>query len=105
VKVPGAFEIPLIAKKMAQSGTFDAIICLGAVIRGATTHYDYVCEQVSQGCQQVALAYDVPVIFGLVTTETRAQAWDRVGGERGHKGVDAADTALAMIDVLQQLTV
>ncbi|MCR9191634.1 MAG: 6,7-dimethyl-8-ribityllumazine synthase [Gammaproteobacteria bacterium] len=105
VTVPGGVEIPIVAQRLAKTKQYAAIVTLGVVIRGETTHYDYVCEQVSQGCQQVALAYDVPVIFGLVTTETKAQAWDRVGGDRGHKGVDAADTALVMIDVLQQLTV
>lgn len=103
VSVPGAVEIPLIAQRLAQSKRYAAIIALGAVIRGETTHYDYVCQQVSQGCQQVALTYDIPVIFGVLTTETEAQAWDRVGGEYGHKGTDAADAALAMYGILDQL--
>jgi 6,7-dimethyl-8-ribityllumazine synthase len=94
--VPGVVEIPLIAQRFAQKG-YDAIICLGAVIRGETTHYDYVCQQVSYGCQRVALDYDVPVIFGILTTENGDQAFDRVGGKHGHKGKDAADTAMEMI--------
>lgn len=103
VTVPGAVEIPLVAQRLAKSKRYAAIIALGAVIRGETTHYDYVCQQVSQGCQQVALTYDIPVIFGILTTETEAQAWDRVGGEYGHKGMDAADAALAMYGILDQL--
>lgn len=104
VCVPGAVEIPLLAQRLALSRSFDAIIALGAVIRGETTHYDYVCQQVSQGCQQVALTYDIPVIFGVLTTESETQAWDRAGGEFGHKGKDAADAALAMVDVLNQFS-
>jgi 6,7-dimethyl-8-ribityllumazine synthase len=73
------------------------------VIRGETTHYDYVCQQASYGCQQVALGYDLPVIFGVLTTENEAQAWDRLGGRHGHKGVDVADAALAMCQVLQTI--
>lgn len=94
--VPGAVEIPLIAKRYAERG-YDAVICLGAVIRGETTHYDYVCQQVSYGCQRVALDYDVPVIFGILTTENGEQAFDRLGGKHGHKGRDAADTAMEMV--------
>ncbi|OGT40969.1 MAG: 6,7-dimethyl-8-ribityllumazine synthase [Gammaproteobacteria bacterium RIFCSPHIGHO2_12_FULL_40_19] len=100
--VPGAVEIPLIAKQCAKQKKYDAIICLGAVIRGETTHYDYVCEQVSQGCQQVMMQYDIPVIFGVLTTENTEQALDRVGGAHGHKGADAADAALEMIELMQQ---
>lgn len=101
--VPGAIEIPLIAKQCAQQKNekkYHAIICLGAVIRGETSHYDYVCEQVSQGCQQVMLQYDIPVIFGVLTTENTEQALDRVGGAHGHKGCDAADAALEMIQLM-----
>lgn len=98
--VPGAVEIPLIAKLCAKQKKYDAIICLGAVIRGETTHYDYVCEQVSQGCQKIMLDYEIPVIFGVLTTENEAQAFDRVGGAHGHKGVDAADAALEMIKLI-----
>ena len=99
VDVPGAVEIPYVAKLLAKQQQYDAIICLGAVIRGETTHYDYVCDQVSQGCQQVMMQFDLPVIFGVLTTENEAQAVDRIGGAHGHKGRDAADVALEMIDV------
>lgn len=95
--VPGAVEIPLIAKQCAKQNRYDAIICLGAVIRGETSHYDYVCEQVSSGCQAIMLQYNIPVIFGILTTENIVQAMDRVGGAHGHKGRDAADAALEMI--------
>lgn len=94
--VPGAVEIPLIAQRYARSGDYDAVICLGAVIRGETTHYDYVCQQVSYGCQRVALDHDLPVVFGILTTENADQAYDRLGGAHGHKGVDAAEVALEM---------
>lgn len=103
VEVPGAVEIPLVAQKLAKSKKFKAIITLGAVIRGETTHYDYVCEQVSQGCQQVALAFEIPVIFGVLTTENESQAWDRIGGAHGHKGTDAVDCALAMHQIMQKI--
>ena len=103
VEVPGAVEIPLIAKQLAKKNHYGAIIALGAVIRGETSHYDYVCQQVSEGCQRVALEFDVPVVFGVLTTENEAQAWDRLGGHHGHKGVDAADCALAMVAILKQL--
>ncbi len=103
VNVPGAVEIPLTAKWLAETGRYDAIICLGAVVRGETGHYDYVCEQVSQGCQQVMLSFGLPVIFGVLTTETMAQAYARVGGDRGHKGFDAAAAALRMIQVKEAL--
>ena len=103
ITVPGAVEIPLVAKKLAKQEQYDAIICLGAVIRGETTHYDYVCDQVSQGCQQVALDYELPVVFGVLTTENKQQALDRCGGNHGHKGVDAVDCALEMASVLEKL--
>jgi 6,7-dimethyl-8-ribityllumazine synthase len=103
IEVPGAVEIPLIAKRIAQKKQHAAIIALGAVIRGETSHYDYVCQQVSDGCQQVALAFEIPVIFGVLTTDNEAQAWDRVGGKHGHKGMEAVDCALAMHNILQQL--
>lgn len=102
IDVPGAIEIPLIAQQIAKQKKYDAIICLGAVIRGETSHYDYVCEQVSQGCQQVMLHYDIPVVFGVLTTETLEQALDRVGGTHGHKGHDAADAALEMISLMER---
>ena len=94
--VPGAIEIPLIAQRYAKSGEYDAVICLGAVIRGETPHFDYVCQQVSYGCQRIALKYDLPVVFGILTTENAEQAFDRLGGVHGHKGQDAADTAIEM---------
>lgn len=103
VEVPGAVEIPLIAKRLAMYKQVDAIIALGAVIRGETSHYDYVCEQVSNGCQRIALDYDIPVIFGVLTTEDEAQAWERLGGSHGHKGADAADCAIAMHKILREL--
>lgn len=103
IDVPGAVEIPFVAKQLAKKNHYDAIICLGAVIRGETTHYDYVCDQVSQGCQQVMMQFDIPVIFGVLTTENEAQAFDRVGGAHGHKGRDAVDTALEMIAIARSL--
>lgn len=103
VSVPGAIEIPLTAQRIAKSKRFEAIICLGAVIRGETTHYDYVCQQVSDGCLQVSLQYDIPVIFGVLTTEDEEQAFARAGGKHGHKGRDAVDTAFEMVSVLRQL--
>lgn len=103
IEVPGAVEIPLIAQRLAKQNKFAALIALGAVVRGETTHYDYVCQQVSEGCQRVALEFDIPVIFGVLTTENDAQAWDRLGGAHGHKGVDAADCALAMMSILNQI--
>lgn len=103
IEVPGAIEIPFIAKQLAQSKRYDVIIALGAVIRGDTSHYDYVCQQVSDGCQRVAIDHDTPVIFGILTTENEAQAWERLGGSHGHKGMDAVDTAIAMQAILRQL--
>lgn len=103
VKVPGAVEIPLAAQRLAQLGSYDAVICLGAVIRGETSHYDYVCQQVSQGCQHVALQNDLPVIFGVLTTENEEQALERIGGKHGHKGCDAVDAAIEMVSVLRQI--
>lgn len=102
VRVPGAVEIPLVLQELAEQG-FAALIALGAVIRGETSHYDYVCEQVSQGCQRVMLEYNLPVIFGVLTTENDEQALARVGGAHGHKGVEAAQAALQMVLTLQQL--
>ncbi|MDE7433129.1 MAG: 6,7-dimethyl-8-ribityllumazine synthase, partial [Lachnospiraceae bacterium] len=91
--VPGAFEIPLVAQKMAQSGSYDAVICLGAVIKGATSHYDYVCAEVSKGIAAVGLNTGVPTIFGVVTTDNIEQAIERAGTKAGNKGYDAACTA------------
>ena len=105
VKVPGAVEIPLAAQMLAKTKKYDAILCLGAVIRGDTNHYDYVCQQVSQGCQRVMLEHEVPVIFGVLTTENELQAESRAGGEDGHKGTEAADAAVRMVEVMKQLKV
>ncbi|MDF1759810.1 MAG: 6,7-dimethyl-8-ribityllumazine synthase [Coxiellaceae bacterium] len=102
-QVPGAVEIPLVAKKLAKSNRYDAVICLGAIIRGETTHYDYVCDQVSQGCQQVMMEFELPVIFGVLTTENKAQALDRCGGAHGHKGCDAVDAAVEMVALLEKV--
>lgn len=101
--VPGAFEIPLVAKKMAESGKYDAILCLGAVIRGSTTHYDYVCNEVSKGVAQVGLQTGVPTIFGVVTTENIEQAIERAGTKAGNKGSDAAMAAMEMASLLGKL--
>lgn len=103
VWVPGAFEIPLVSQRLARSNTYEVIICLGAVIRGETSHYDHICAQASMGCQQVALENDIPVIFGILTTENEAQALDRAGGQHGNKGRDAVNTALEMVSVLRQI--
>lgn len=103
VWVPGAVEIPLIAKRLARTNKFAAIITLGAVVRGETGHYDFVCKQVSDGCQQVALDYDLPIIFGVLTTENMEQALDRAGGKHSHKGREAVDAAFEMVSVLQQI--
>lgn len=101
--VPGAFEIPLVAKKFAESKKFDAVICLGAVIRGATTHYDYVCNEVSKGVAQVGLQTGVPTIFGVVTTENIQQAVERAGTKAGNKGSDAAMSAMEMANLLKSV--
>lgn len=102
-KVPGAVEIPLAALLLAKSKRYQAIIVLGAVIRGDTGHYDYVCQQVSQGCQRVMLDYEIPVIFGVLTTNNLEQAESRVGGDDGHKGIEAADAALVMLEMVNHL--
>ncbi|OGO90123.1 MAG: 6,7-dimethyl-8-ribityllumazine synthase [Coxiella sp. RIFCSPHIGHO2_12_FULL_42_15] len=101
--VPGAIELPIIAQQLAKQRRYQAILCLGAVVRGETDHYDYVCQQVSYGCQRVALDHDIPVIFGLLTTDNEEQAFDRVGGRHGHKGSDCADTAIEMADCIEML--
>ena len=100
IKVPGAFEIPLAAKKAAQSGRYDAVICLGAVIRGATPHFDYVCAEVSKGVAQVGLDAELPVIFGVLTTDTVEQAIDRAGTKSGNKGWHAAMSAVEMANLM-----
>lgn len=101
--VPGAFEIPLIADKMAKSGKYDAVICLGAVIRGNTSHYDYVCSEVSKGIAHVSLESGIPVMFGVVTTENIEQAIERAGTKAGNKGFDVAVGAIEMINLINNL--
>jgi 6,7-dimethyl-8-ribityllumazine synthase len=101
--VPGAFEIPLAAKKMAQSGKYDAVICLGTVIRGETSHYDYVCAEVSKGIAQVSLESGIPVMFGILTTDTIEQAVTRAGTKAGNKGYDCALGAIEMVNLMKQL--
>lgn len=103
VWVPGAVEIPFMAQQLARTNRYQAIIALGAVIRGDTSHYDYVCDQVSQGCQAVSLKENIPVIFGLLTTENMKQAEERSGGSHGNKGSDAVDAAFEMVSLLQQM--
>ena len=101
--VPGAFEIPLIADKMAKSGKYDAVICLGAVIRGNTSHYDYVCSEVSKGIAHVSLESGISVMFGVVTTENIEQAIERAGTKAGNKGFDVAVGAIEMINLINNL--
>lgn len=101
--VPGAFEIPVAAHKMAKSGNYDAVICLGAVIRGATTHYDYVCNEVSKGVAAISLNTGVPVLFGILTTENIEQAIERAGTKAGNKGYDCALSAIEMINLSKKL--
>lgn len=103
VFVPGAIEIPLAAEYLAKTKKYEAIICLGAVIRGETSHYDYVCQQVSYGCQKVALENAIPVAFGVLTTDNEEQALARAGGSDGNKGRDAVDVAIEMISILKQI--
>lgn len=101
-KVPGAIEIPLIAKLLAKSNKYHVIITLGCIIRGETNHYDYVCQQVSQGCQQVMLEFSVPVIFGVLTTNNLKQARERVS-KKSHKGIEFADTAIEMMRLISKI--
>ncbi len=101
--VPGAFEIPLIAAKMAKSGKYDAVICLGAVIRGATSHYDYVCNEVSKGIAQVSLQSEIPVMFGVLTTDNIEQAIERAGSKAGNKGYECATGAIEMVNVIREM--
>lgn len=103
VEVPGAVEIPLVLQKLSELNQFDALVALGAVIRGETTHYDYVCNLVSQGCQKISLKYKTPVVFGVLTTENEEQALERCGGRHGHKGREAIDTACEMVALLRAL--
>ncbi|MBR3771672.1 MAG: 6,7-dimethyl-8-ribityllumazine synthase [Clostridium sp.] len=100
--VPGAFEIPLAASKMASSGKYDAVICVGAVIRGATSHYDYVCNEVSKGIAQASMSTGVPVLFGILTTDNIEQAIERAGTKAGNKGYDCALSAIEMVNLLKQ---
>lgn len=101
--VPGAFEIPLIAKKLAKTNKYDAIIALGTVIRGSTTHYDYVCNEVTKGIASVSLQQEIPVILGVVTTENIEQAIERAGTKSGNKGYEAAISAIEMANIMKQL--
>jgi 6,7-dimethyl-8-ribityllumazine synthase len=102
-KVPGAFEIPLAAKRMARSGKVDAVICLGAVIRGATPHFEYISAEVSKGIATVALEMEIPVVFGVITTDTIEQAIERAGTKSGNKGFDAALSAIEMVDLFRKM--
>jgi len=101
--VPGAFELPLVAKRFAESGTVDAVICIGAVIRGETAHFEYVAGEAAAGVTRASLDTGVPVVFGVLTVENREQALDRVGGSEGHKGEEAAATAIEMVSLLRRL--
>ena len=103
VRVPGAFEIPLAVEKMAATGKYDALVCLGAVIRGDTPHFDYVAGECAAGIQRVALDTGTPVVFGVLTIENLDQAFARTGGSEGHKGAEAARTAVEMVSLLRQL--
>ncbi len=101
--VPGAFEIPLVAKKMVNSGVYDAVVCLGAVIKGSTPHFDYVSAEVSKGIAQVGLQSEKPVIFGVLTTDTIEQAIERAGTKAGNKGAEAVTTAIEMVNLLEKI--
>lgn len=101
--VPGAFEIPTVAKKLAQSGNYDAVVCVGAVIRGATNHYDYVCNEVSKGVAQIGLETGVPTLFGVITSDNIQQAIERAGTKAGNKGYDAALSAIEMCNLLKNI--
>lgn len=101
--VPGAFEIPVVAQKMAQSGKYDAVLCLGAVIKGSTSHYDYVCAEVSKGIAAVGLNTGVPTLFGVLTTDNIEQAIERAGTKAGNKGYDAACSAIEMVNLMKNI--
>lgn len=103
IKVPGAFEMPLAARKLTQTGRYDAVICLGAVIRGATPHFDYVAAEVSKGIAHVGLESDIPVTFGVLTTDNLEQAIERAGSKSGNKGYEAAMAAIEMVNLFKQL--
>jgi 6,7-dimethyl-8-ribityllumazine synthase len=102
-KVPGAFELPLTAKKLAKSARFDAVICLGAVIRGATPHFEYISAEVSKGIASVGLEAEIPVVYGVLTTDTIEQAIERAGTKSGNKGADAAMAAIEMVDLFKKI--
>lgn len=102
VRVPGAYEIPLLAQKMAKSGRYDAVICLGAVIRGATAHFEYVAGEAAKGIAQVGLTTEVPVVFGVLTTDTIEQSIERAGSKAGNKGAESAVVAIEMVNLLRQ---
>lgn len=101
--VPGAFELPIVAKQMAESGKYDAVICVGAVIRGSTSHYELVCNEVAKGIAQVSMQTGVPVLFGVITTENIEQAIERAGSKAGNKGYDCALSAIEMVNLKKQL--
>jgi 6,7-dimethyl-8-ribityllumazine synthase len=101
--VPGAFEIPLIASKIAKKNQYDAIICLGSIIRGSTSHYDYVCSEVSKGIATVSMNNDIPVMFGVLTTENIEQAIERAGSKAGNKGFDCANGAIEMVNLINEI--
>ncbi len=101
--VPGAFEIPVVAQKMAQSGKYDAVLCLGAVIKGSTSHYDYVCAEVSKGIAAVSLNTGMPVLFGVLTTDNIEQAIERAGTKAGNKGYDVACAAIEMVNLMKNM--
>jgi 6,7-dimethyl-8-ribityllumazine synthase len=103
VRVPGAWEIPLVAKRLAQARSYDAVVCLGAVIRGSTPHFDYVAAEVSKGIAQISLESGVPIAFGILTTDTLEQAIERAGSKAGNKGFAAAEAAIEMVNVLKEL--
>jgi len=103
VWVPGAFELPLVAQRLVASGDHDAVVCVGAVVRGSTDHYEHVCTQCAAGILRVSLDTGIPVVFGVLTTDTTEAALDRAGGKLGNKGFEAATTAIEMVDVLRQL--
>ena len=105
VRVPGAWEIPLVAKRLAQGKAHDAVICLGAVIRGSTPHFDYVAAEVSKGIAQVSLESGIPILFGVLTTDTLEQAVERAGSKSGNKGYAAAEAALEMVNLLKAMGV
>ena len=102
-KVPGSFELPLAAKKLAKSARFDAVICLGAIIRGATPHFEYISAEVSKGIASVGLETEIPVVFGVLTTDTIEQAIERAGTKSGNKGADAAMSAIEMVDLFKKM--